>query len=87
METSYSDKLIAYNLGDFIFNWETKDTGILSIDIDNSGNIEYEFILCEQDDYKTSFLYGTERLEVLDDMRSFSINTIILDNGKLYSNN
>lgn len=27
----YNNKLIAYNLGDFIFNRETKDTGILSV--------------------------------------------------------
>ncbi len=39
----YNNKLIAYNLGDFIFNKETKDTGILSVTINNEGNMNYTF--------------------------------------------
>ncbi len=81
----YNNKLIAYNLGDFIFNRETKDTGILSIFIDKNGNISYEFIPCKQDNFKTSMLSGNEKVRVLNDMRSYSINTIIDDNGKFYS--
>ena len=84
--TQLDNKLIAYNLGDFIFNRETKDTGILSININNKRDIEYEFIPCKQDDYKTSILSGDEKNRVLDDMRSYSINTIINDNGLFYSN-
>ena len=52
----YNNKLIAYNLGDFIFNREIKDTGMLSVYINAIGDIKYEFIPCEQDNYKTSIL-------------------------------
>ena len=77
----YNNRLIAYNLGDFIFNRETKDTGMLSININNDGNIGYEFIPCMQDNYKTSILSDEEKLRVLNEMKSYSINTEILDNG------
>ena len=80
----YNNKLIAYNLGDFIFNRETKDTGIVSINISNMGDIEYEFVPCVQDNYKTSILTGNEKLRVINDMRSYSINTNILEDGKFY---
>lgn len=81
----YNNKLIAYNLGDFIFNRESKDTGILSINIDKNGNMEYEFVPCRQDNFKTSILSGNEKKRVINDMRSYSINTNILDDGKFYS--
>ena len=81
----YNNKLIAYNLGDFIFNREIKDTGILSINIDNAGNMEYEFIPCKKDNYKTYILTSNEKIRVINDMRNYSINTIIYDDGKIYS--
>ena len=82
----YNNKLIAYNLGDFIFNRETKDTGILSVTVNKNGDMEYEFIPCKQNDFKTSILDSNERLGVINDMRSYSINTNILDDGKFYGN-
>ena len=82
----YNNKLIAYNLGDFIFNREIKDTGMLSVYINAIGDIKYEFIPCEQDNYKTSILYDSEKKRVIDDMRNYSINTTILDDGEFYSN-
>ena len=82
----YNNKLIAYNLGDFIFNREIKDTGMLSVYINAIGDIKYEFIPCEQDNYKTSILYDSEKRRVIDDMRNYSINTTILDDGEFYSN-
>lgn len=82
----YNNKLIAYNLGDFIFNRETKDTGMLSVYINAIRDIKYEFIPCEQDNYKTSILYDSEKKRVIDDMRNYSINTTILDDGEFYSN-
>lgn len=80
----YNDKLIAYNLGDFIFNRETKDTGILSVTINNDGNMEYSFIPCEQDNYKTFLLEGDDKKRVINDIRNYSINTLIDDEGKIY---
>ncbi len=67
----YNDKLIAYNLGDFIFNRETKDTGILSVSIDNDGNFKYRFIPCLRSNYKTTLLYGGEINRVIDKISSY----------------
>ena len=83
----YNGKLIAYNLGDFIFNRETKDTGILSVIIDNVGNLSYEFIPCFQNNFKTILLENDEKHRVINDMRSYSINTVFDDSGKFYVKN
>ncbi len=83
----YNNKLIAYNLGDFIFNRETKDTGILSITINNYGAMDYEFVPCKQDNFKTSILTGEEKVRLINDMRSYSINTNLLEDGKFYGDN
>lgn len=77
----YKNKLIAYNLGDFIFNRETKDTGILSVTLNNSGNLAYKFIPCKQEDYKTSLLYNTEKERVLNNMNTYSINAVLNSDG------
>lgn len=79
----YKNKLIAYNLGDFIFNRETKDTGILSVTLNNSGNLTYKFIPCKQEDYKTSLLYNTEKERVLNNMNTYSINAILSSDGTI----
>lgn len=79
----YKDKLIAYNLGDFIFNRETKDTGILSVKIDKDGKMSYYFIPCKQDNYKTSMLNGDDRLRVINDMNTYSLNAIIKNDGSI----
>ena len=81
----YNGKLIAYNLGDFIFNRETKDTGILSVSIDNDGSFRYKFIPCKQDNFKTTLLDGSEKVRVINNMRNYSINTIFEDDGYFYS--
>lgn len=80
----YNGKLISYNLGDFIFNRETKDTGILSININDAGNMSYEFIPCFQNNFKTTLLSGNDKLRVINDMRNYSINTTFDDSGKFY---
>lgn len=77
----YNNKLIAYNLGDFIFNRETKDTGILSVTLNKNGNLSYKFIPCKQDNYKTSLLEGKEKDRVLNNMNSYSINVIFNNDG------
>ena len=77
----YNNKLIAYNLGDFIFNKETKDTGILSVTINNEGNMNYTFIPCKQSNYKTFLLDGKDKKDVIDKMKNYSINVIFNDDG------
>lgn len=80
----YDDKLIAHNLGDFIFNRENKDTGILNITIDNEGNMSYEFVPCRQKNFKTTKLSGNGKQRVINNMRDYSINTVFENNGKFY---
>ena len=78
----YNNKLIAYNLGDFIFNKETKDTGILSVTINNEGNMNYTFIPCRQSNYKTSLLDGKDKKDVINKMKNYSINVTFNDDGE-----
>ena len=82
----YKEKPIIYNLGDFIFNDETKDTGIFQIKLNNNGNMEYYFIpALEQDEY-TKLLDGEEKQRVINNMNSWSINAQIDSNGKIEEN-
>ena len=79
----YKDKPIMYNLGDFIFNNETKDTGIFQIKLSNDGNMEYYFIpALEQDEY-TKLLDGEERGRVINNLNTWSVNAIINKEGKI----
>lgn len=79
----YNHKPIIYNLGDFIFNNETKDTGIFQIKMNQDGGLEYYFIPClEQDEY-TKTLEGEEKQRVIDNMNSWSINAKMDENGKI----
>lgn len=79
----YNNKAIAYNIGDFIFNHETKDTGIFQIKIDNEGNLKYYFIPCKQKDKYTYLLTGEEQKRVLNKMRNLSPNITINDDGEI----
>ena len=80
----YQDKAIVYNIGDFIFNHETKDTGIFQIKIDNDGNLEYYFLPCKQHDKYTYLLTGEEHIRVLNKMRKLSPNITITEEGEFY---
>lgn len=79
----YNNKLIAYNLGDFIFNRETKYTGILSANFTKNSNIEYKFIPCIQDNYKTSILNEEDKIDVINLLNDYSNNIVIDNNGTL----
>ena len=83
----YNNKPIIYNIGDFIFNRESKDTGILNVKIDNQGNFTYSFTPCYQHEEKTSLLSGGDKQRVLNNLRSWSINTTIDDEGNFYQTN
>jgi poly-gamma-glutamate synthesis protein (capsule biosynthesis protein) len=83
----YNGKLIAHNLGDFIFNRETKDTGILSVTINDEGNMSYKFIPCFQSNFKTILLNDKDKDMVISNMRSYSINTFFDGDGKFYVSN
>lgn len=80
----YKDKAIVYNLGDFIFNNETKDTAIFQFEINDDGGLEYYFIPCREQAEYTYMLYDKEKLRVLDFMRNLSPNIVLEDDGKFY---
>lgn len=80
----YNNKLIAYNLGDFIFNRETKDTGILSVTINNNGDMNYSFIPCMQSNYKTSLLNGDGKQRVIDKLKNYSMNVTFDADGNFH---
>jgi len=79
----YKEKPIIYNLGDFIFNHETKDTGIFQIKMSKDGKLEYYFIPCLEKDKYTKILEGEEKQRVIKNMNSWSINVNIDENGKI----
>lgn len=81
----YNNKAIIYNLGDFIFNNETKDTGIFQLKIDEEGKFQYYFQPCLEKDEYTSLLSGEEKTRVLDKMRKLSPNITIEEDGQFYS--
>lgn len=83
----YNNKAIVYNIGDFIFNHETKDTGIFQLKIDNNGNFKYYFIPCKQQDKYTYLLTDDEQVRVLNKMRNLSPNITINEDGEFYQNN
>lgn len=80
----YQEKAIVYNIGDFIFNHETKDTGIFQLKINEDGSLNYYFKPCKQDNKYTSILSGEEQIRVLNKMRTLSPNITIEADGKFY---
>ena len=79
----YNHKPIIYNLGDFIFNDETKDTGIFQIKLNNDGNMDYYFIPAKEENEYTKLLYDDEKQRVINNMNSWSGNASINKEGKI----
>lgn len=79
----YKGKLIAYNLGDFIFGRLTKDTGILTWNLKKDGTSEFQFIPAIQKNYKTSMIYGKEAKTLYDKITSWSINGEVKEDGTI----
>jgi poly-gamma-glutamate synthesis protein (capsule biosynthesis protein) len=79
----YDHKPIVYNLGDFIFNDETKDTGIFQIKFDDDGKMSYYFIPAKEENEYTKILYDDEKQRVIDNMNSWSNNSTIDKDGKI----
>ena len=82
----YNDKLIVYNLGDFIFNNETKDTGIFKIKLNDNGSMEYFFIPALESNEYTELLHDEEKDRVIKLMNGWSINALIDEEGKVIKN-
>lgn len=80
----YKEKAIIYNLGDFIFNNETKDTGIFQLKINQDGTLQYYFKPCKEREEYTYLLTEEEQKRVLAKMSSLSPNVIIKEDGNFY---
>lgn len=81
----YNEKAIIYNLGDFIFNNETKDTAIFQFKINDDGRLDYYLIPCKESKEYTYLLEEQEKIRVLNFMRRLSPNIVVDDDGKFYS--
>lgn len=79
----YNHKPIVYNLGDFIFNDESKDTGIFKVNLYDNGKMDYYFIPAYQSNEYTEILDGEEKQRVINDLNSWSINAFIDKYGRI----
>ena len=68
----YKDVPIVYNLGNFIFNAQTIDTGILEINISKQGTASYKFVPAVQKNCYTEIVDGKEKSRILRFMQKLS---------------
>lgn len=79
----YNDKPIIYNLGNFLFNNETIDTALFQVLLNNDGTMEYYMIPALQSNSKTEVLEGDDKIRVINDINSYSVNVKLDENGKI----
>lgn len=76
------EKPVVYSLGDFWFNDETKDTGVLELDISIDGLEEMRFLPCRQQDFSTQYLKDSaEQGKLYSRLEALSPNIEIDDKG------
>ncbi len=80
----YKDKLIAYSLGNFWFNDETVDTGILKLEISSPNEMSSSFVPCIQKNCE-AFLVTEEkeRARIFNYLERLSDNLTIDSKGKI----
>lgn len=81
----YDGKPIFYNLGNFLFNEKTLDTGIVTMEIEDDGSLNYTFLAALQENVYTDFIYGESRLDLFDEINSWSINAHVDKDGNVTS--
>ena len=79
----YKGKLIAYNLGNFIFNDESVDTGILKWELSDLGESRFYFYPGLQSDCYTKEVTGDSALNLYNKMTNWSVNTSFLETGQI----
>lgn len=77
----YKGKPIVFNLGNFLFNAKTMDSGILEIMITHEGEFIYKFIPCIQSNCYTEIVTGDEAERILEFMASMSEGVTFDKNG------
>lgn len=80
----YDGKAIFYNLGNFLFNDKTLDTGVVTLEIEDDGSLNYTFLAALQENVYTDFIYGESRLDLFDEINSWSINAHIDYEGNVF---
>lgn len=75
----YAGRPIVFNLGNFLFNAKTMDTGILELSI--GGAPEYRFIPCVQSGCYTKIVTGDESARILRFMSSLSSGVSFGEDG------
>lgn len=56
----YKDKMICYNLGNFLFSNYRSDTAIIQITLEEDNSYQAQLIPCKSQNYKTEEVIGTE---------------------------
>ncbi len=79
----YQGKLIAYNLGNFLFNDLSIETGILTWKLDEEGKSQFYFLPALQEDCFTKEITGEEKKNLLKKMTEWSINAEFLEDGRI----
>lgn len=78
----YNGKPILYSLGDFWFNYETKETGAVEIQITPEGLKSMKFLPCMQDDFTTTLKTDSaESRRIYDFLQKLSFGITIDDDG------
>ena len=78
----YNGKPILYSLGDFWFNYETKETGAVEVQITPSGLKSMKFLPCMQDMFTTTLKTdSTESRRIYDFLQNLSFGITIDDEG------
>lgn len=78
----YNGKPILYSLGDFWFNYETKETGAIEIQITPSGLKSMKFLPCMQDKFTTTLKTDSiESRRIYDFLQNLSFGIAIDDEG------
>lgn len=70
----YKGKLIAYNIGNYLFNAKDRDTVLMSVEIDGDGEITSKMLPLKQKNCYLSMLSEKEQQRVRDHITSISVN-------------
>ncbi|MCD7944496.1 MAG: CapA family protein [Clostridia bacterium] len=79
----YNGGLIAYSLGNFWFNMNTVDTGVLTVSVDVNLRTTYKFTPCIQSAGAVTTAEGDELTRIIEWMNSVSDTAVIGENLKI----
>lgn len=83
----HKGKLIAYGLGDFLFNDKTVDTALLRVTIGKDGKIQNTLIPCKQDSGKVALSAEADKSNAFARVQKYCGNVVKFDkNGTISSN-